>query len=271
MATHEPATTSLSGDQQNPPFVGYISSFCNDETAQLGVAAYLSVDGEGSPVEFLRTEAVSPSPLTRILYGQVLPRHAVEKAVGALLKGLGQQPKCVFVSDERLLRPTPASEIDMVLLQDIASTNSQTGLQFQEISVGGRSCRIAARDAGVGERVKELLAGIVWDPLEPFEHLRLRKESLVLEAHEKMTWLGRVLLGVGISPIRSMNVRHCEVVKSPTPSFRRGKLRRPIQAVVVRDNPAALIVAVHRFRFDFVADLPTPKTQRGRFAVPFSP
>lgn len=176
---HEPPTTSLSADQQNPPFVGYISSYCNDdENAQLGVAAYLSVDGEGSPVEFLRTEAISPSPFTRILYGQVLPRHAVEKAVGALLKGLGQQPKCVFVSDEKLLRPNPASNIDMVLLQDVASTNAQTGLQFHEISVGGRSCRIAAKDAGAGERVKELLAGIVWDPLEPFERLRLAQREL---------------------------------------------------------------------------------------------
>lgn len=83
-----------------------------------------------------------------------------------------------------------------------------------------------------------------------------------------MTWLGRVLLGVGISPIRSLNVRHGEVVKSPTPSFRRGKLRRPIQTVVVPDNPEAFIVTVRRIRFDFVADLPAPKTQRGRLRRP---
>jgi hypothetical protein len=184
MSTDE-AIAAISPDQQNPPLVGYISSWSSDENGQLGVTAYLSVDEYGMPVEFLRTDAVNPSEFTRILYGRTLGQYAHEKAAGALLKEIKQQPKCVVVDQSDLLRPNPPGMIDFILLQDAASPNTPPRLQGQEVEVAGRRCHMAASDAEVAERAKQLLEGLTWDPLEPFERLQKAQQALESRAHQQ--------------------------------------------------------------------------------------
>jgi hypothetical protein len=170
MTTHD-QTTSVSSEQTSP-FVGYICSFSSEENTQLGVAAYLCVDEDGSPLEFLRTDQPSISDFTKILYGGALPRHALEKAVGAILKGVGQRPKCVFVSEECLLRPNPSSDLAVVLLQDAATSSPPLKCEALTIEVNGRRCQVAATKMQFAESAKELLAHLKWDPLEPFERIR---------------------------------------------------------------------------------------------------
>lgn len=142
------------------------------------MTAYLSIDTVGMPVEFLTTEAATPSPFTRILYGSALPLHAQEKAVGALLKEVKQLPNCVFVCEPNLLRPNPSCDIDIVLMQDAGAASSQPGLQTLEVTAGGRRCQLSTKMAQALEKAKRLLEGVTWDPLEPFERLRSAQREL---------------------------------------------------------------------------------------------
>jgi hypothetical protein len=177
MSTQE-TTNALSVDERSTPLVGYISSVLADDNSHLGVIAYLSIDENGKPVEFLQTRAVKPSKFTEILYGKALTLHALEKAVGAMLQNLGQRPQCVFVSESRLLRPNPPADIDIVLLQNTAEQNSQQRLESQDAEVNGHRVRIAASHAGILKNVKTLLEKITWDPLEPFERLQSAQTHL---------------------------------------------------------------------------------------------
>ncbi len=174
------------GDRPAGLLLGYICSWHSSEKTAVGGAAYLSVDEDGRPIEFLTTEPVEPGPLTRALYGSSLVRVVLEKAVGSLLKEVRQRPVCVLVDEPDLLRPSPSAEpgVQIVLLQAADSASIEEG-GGQEIEAGGRRCRVTAAERQACEVAKNLLEKLAWDPLEPFERLRTAKEELALEGENE--------------------------------------------------------------------------------------
>jgi len=171
------------GDRPVGLLLGYICSWHGGKKTAVGGAAYLSVDEDGRPIDFLTTDPVDPDFLTRALYGSSLVRVVLETAVGSLLKEVGQRPLCVFVDEPDLLRPNPSAEpgVQLVLLQAAESTSFQEGAGGQEIEAGGRRCRVTAAEQQACEVAKSLLKNLAWDPLEPFERLRKAKEKLAPE------------------------------------------------------------------------------------------
>lgn len=171
------------GDRPAGLVLGYICSWDGGDKTSIGRAAYLSVDEEGTPIEFLTTDPVEPDSLTRALYGSSLVRVVLEKAAGSLLKEVRQLPVCVFVDEPNLLRPDPpaAPGVQVVLLQAAESSRSERGAGGQEIKVGGRRCRVTAVEQQACQVAKGFLEKLAWDPLEPLERLRKAKEALAAE------------------------------------------------------------------------------------------
>ncbi|GAB6185657.1 hypothetical protein [Thermopirellula anaerolimosa] len=159
--------------------LGYICSWHSSKKTAVGGAAYLSVDEDGRPIEFLTTAPVDPDSLTRALYGSSLVRVVLEKAVGSLLKEVRQRPVCVFVDEPDLFRLNPSAEsgVQLVLLQAAEPASSEKG-GGQEIEAGGRRYRVTAAEQQAYEVAKGLLEKLAWDPLEPFERLRKAKAEL---------------------------------------------------------------------------------------------
>jgi len=167
--------------------LGYIFSWDGGDKTSIGPVAYLSVDEEGTPIEFLTTAPVEPDALTRALYGSSLVRVLLEKAVGSLLEEVRRRPVCVFVAEPNLLRPDPPADpgVQVVLLQAAESARSEPGSGGQEIEAGGRRFRVTAIEQQACQVTKDLLEKLTWDPLEPFDRLRKAKEALTPEGKEE--------------------------------------------------------------------------------------
>lgn len=164
---------------QSPAFVvGYISSHPDEGNTHLGVTAYLSVDQDGRPVEFLCTEAVAPGRFTQLLYGSSLAQVAREKAAGTLLVNVEQRPKWVFVNEACLLNPQPSNAVELILLRESGHFDPLPGWETHSLKIGDRQYNLTVRDTRTLAGVAQSLENLTWDPLEPFQRLHSLHEEL---------------------------------------------------------------------------------------------
>jgi hypothetical protein len=157
------------------------------------------VDSRGLPLDFRYTDPVNPSKVQQILYGKALDRHVRQDVIFKhLAEKMEPKPALLLVDDELLLDLPAAVPVVMVLetrlspLREAAQLQKVSDVEYMlQAAETGSPLRIklAKAEAGLPEKVADLLLEVVaegLDPVEPFSRIRGAVDTLCApsSAHE---------------------------------------------------------------------------------------
>lgn len=151
--------------------------------------AVLVTDAESKPIEFRCTNAVRPTPLQRLLYGEILDQYLLVELISLpLLRGVSSRLSLIAIRNPVLLHVRKHAEKAVALIQpqaesageasrgrvDDALIHSESG-KFEPLVLTVN--KEFPGDASVARPLLELIAKRC-SPLEPFDRLQLALEQV---------------------------------------------------------------------------------------------
>jgi hypothetical protein len=135
---------------RSPIIIGYLAgNGWGGEGNAPDTIAYLSVETQARPVEFLRCQMPTVDSLTSAFHGWTLAGQLTHKTVSLILRSIQQAPDCILVNDRSLLVESHATDLPL----DFVDLQSADGTVLGAAAL----------------RVKSL---VKWDLLEPFARIQ---------------------------------------------------------------------------------------------------